>query len=664
MEASRLGLYAILASVTLLNATTLRAADPPPAEAFGTIPDISDVELSPDGKLLAWHSLGPKGSVAVTFDLDAGARKRAFPIDPNAKFRSLTWADNETLLITVSAFATFGQKNAADHYEVARTYSANISDGEVHMLLMRDGARQWVTGADLLAWRTSKPHTVIMSTLDFSEALARQQTGSNLKVGRKDEGWVSQVFEVDTRTGKGARIATGTAFTVDWIVDKTGKPVARSEWNPAISQFTILARDGGGWKEVLRQKDEGTRTVYGLTEDETALVISATTPEGRRTLWKLPLDGSEGRPLLENETDDISHLSFDRITRTPVTAWLGGAEPKSRWLDPEAEKRFRRVAGAFKGKMVRVYGRSEDGQRVVAEVQSPSSPPVFYFVNFAKGTADTVGEAYPGLIDAKLGEVRAISYKARDGVQVPAYLTVPPGSDGKNLPLVVLPHGGPEARDEYEFNWWAQFLAVRGYAVLQPQFRGSTGFGEAWRRAGYRQWGGLMQDDVTDGVRAMIEQGVADAGRVCIVGGSYGGYAALAGAAFTPDLYRCAVSVNGVTDLTRMLMYAKEHSGAESNQLAYWREHIGAPSDASVMAKSPLRAAADIKAPVLLMHAVNDTVVPDTQSRAMAQELQKLKKNVTYVSLAGEDHWLSQSASRIQMLKELEKFLSENLRKT
>jgi dipeptidyl aminopeptidase/acylaminoacyl peptidase len=376
-----------------------------------------------------------------------------------------------------------------------------------------------------------------------------------------------------------------------------------------------------------------------------------------------PLDGSEGHALLENETDDISYLSYDRITRTPVSARLGGAEPTLRWLDADAEKRFRRVAGAFKDKLVSVYGRSEDGKRVLAEVESPTSPPVYYFVDLAKGTADIVSETYPGLIDAKLGEMRVLHYKARDGAMVPAYLTLPPGSDGKSLPLVVLPHGGPEDRDDFAFDWWAQFLAVRGYAVLQPQFRGSTGFGEDWRKAGYRQWGGLMQDDVTDGVRAMIEQGVADASRICIVGASYGGYAALAGAAFTPDLYRCAASVNGVADLPNLLRYEKAHAGAESNQLAYWREHIGSPDDENVIAKSPQRAAANIKAAVMLMHAVNDTVVPQSQSQAMARELQGQLKSVTYVSLAGEDHWLSQSATRVQMLKELEKFLSEHLRK-
>jgi len=172
-----------------------------------------------------------------------------------------------------------------------------------------------------------------------------------------------------------------------------------------------------------------------------------------------------------------------------------------------------------------------------------------------------------------------------------------------------------------------------------------------------------MQDDVTDGVKAMIEQGVADRARVCIVGASYGGYAALAGAAFTPDLYRCAVSVNGISNLPAMLGYQRDHTGVESNQVAYWRDHIGDSTSAKVIEASPSKAAAQIHIPVMLMHAANDTVVPESQSREMLRELEKLKKPVTYVALAGEDHWLSQSATRVQMLKELDKFLDSQLRK-
>ena len=170
-----------------------------------------------------------------------------------------------------------------------------------------------------------------------------------------------------------------------------------------------------------------------------------------------------------------------------------------------------------------------------------------------------------------------------------------------------------------------------------------------------------MQDDVSDGVRAMIDQGIADAKRVCIVGHSYGGYSALAGAAFTPELYRCAVSINGVSDLPEMLSYEKRHMGDESGAFAYWQDHIGSPFDKDVIAKSPAKAASHVTVPVLLMHATQDTIVPINQSEAMARALEQAKKPVTFIKLDGEDHWLSRSATRERALAEIEKFLAVNL---
>ena len=224
---------------------------------------------------------------------------------------------------------------------------------------------------------------------------------------------------------------------------------------------------------------------------------------------------------------------------------------------------------------------------------------------------------------------------------------------------MVLPHSGPEERDNREFNWLVQFLAARGYGVLQPQFRGSSGFGGAFRRAGYRQWGGLMQDDVSDGVRYLVDQGIADPLRVGIVGnGRYGGYAALAGAALTPELYACAVSINGASDLPEMLGYMRAHDGYFKAWLA---ERIGDGADPQLLQRSPAHLAARVRAPVLLIHANQDTVVPPSQSESMAAALKKAGGHGTLVALPDEDHELSSGRTRVQVLTELDRFLSANL---
>ncbi len=240
---------------------------------------------------------------------------------------------------------------------------------------------------------------------------------------------------------------------------------------------------------------------------------------------------------------------------------------------------------------------------------------------------------------------------------------MPPGLEPKSLPLVVFPHGGPYARDTGGFDWWTQFLATRGYVVLQPQFRGSKGFGAELARAGNRQWGRGMQDDISAGVRDLIAKGVVDPKRVCIVGASYGGYAALAGAAFTPDLYACAASVNGIADIPQMLGFEKEKwGGEESDAYNYWKNLIGNASDEAVIRSSPSRSIDTIRAPILLIHGTADTVVPPSQSRNFAQLLNRHGKHCELVELPTEDHWLSTGQSRLTMLQSLEAFLAANLR--
>jgi dipeptidyl aminopeptidase/acylaminoacyl peptidase len=286
---------------------------------------------------------------------------------------------------------------------------------------------------------------------------------------------------------------------------------------------------------------------------------------------------------------------------------------------------------------------------------------VFYFVDYGAKSAAIINEHYPQLVGAKLASVREFKYSARDEYPLFGYLTVPTDAAEKNLAVVVMPHGGPESRDDATFNYRAQFLASRGYAVFQPQFRGSSGFGAAHAEAGRRQWGLRMQDDVTDGVKALIAQGIADPKRICIVGASYGGYAALAGAAFTPELYACAVSINGVTDLPNFIGYITRQGGDESNALFYWRDHIGPPSDPQVIAKSPARNASGIRAPVLLLHGSEDTTVPISQSQAMARALGAAGKKFQFIELPGDDHFLSSSAMRVRALSELDRFLAPYL---
>jgi dipeptidyl aminopeptidase/acylaminoacyl peptidase len=277
--------------------------------------------------------------------------------------------------------------------------------------------------------------------------------------------------------------------------------------------------------------------------------------------------------------------------------------------------------------------------------------------------ARPLADAYPDIPDGMTGDVKEITYKAADGLNIPAILTLPPGQSAQKLPLVVLPHGGPEAVDRPGFDWTAQAFASRGYAVLQPNYRGSYGYGAEFRDAGFGQYGRKMQTDVSDGVGFLSAQGIVDPKRVCIVGASYGGYVALAGVTLQHGFYRCAASYGGVSDPQALLIRNRKREGQEyrDSSTRYWEKYLGidSPMSPALDSISPLKHAAQADAPILLVHGVNDTLVPIVQSEDMEYALKKAGKPVGLVRLEGEDHSLSTSATRLQMLTVMVAFVEK-----
>jgi dipeptidyl aminopeptidase/acylaminoacyl peptidase len=635
------------------------AKAPPPVEAFGRVPALGAVALSPNGQWVAWLDNSGDAPMIEIFDLKKRATLKRVGAPTDVKLRGLDWADDEILLIHSSVGKAMAFREPMIEWH--RTVAMDVRTGKSHMLLHGDYPTYYVTGSTLLALHTSKPKRVVMSSWGYSDANYRQETGSHIAGGRKDEGWTYNLYEVDTLSGAGRLLEQGTPFTDEWVVDANGEAAARGEWDAKRHRYTIVHRRNGRWNEIFAGEVAVAPDLLGMSRDGSAVLMTAFLDRAYMGMWRVPVDGTGPQLMFGEDGRDIVHVVSDPYSREVLGVWTGGVRPELHWLDEQAGKRARMLLKAFPGKQAHTVGRTADNTLALLSVGSHAAPSVYYLVDFKRGAADIVGEEYPALVDVLSGEVRDLIYKARDGYEVPAYLTLPPATTAAKLPMVVLPHGGPESHDSRTFDFVAQFLASRGYAVLQPQFRGSTGFGAAHRKAGYRQWGKLMQDDVTDGVRAMIDQGIADPQRVCIAGFSYGGYAALAGAAFTPELYACAISVNGVSDLLGMLGHERRLTGDESDRLAYWKEHIGTISSPDVTAKSPARAASNVRAPVLLMHGKADSVVPIEQSQRMIKALGGAPHQL--IELPGEDHWLSRSATRIRVLAEMERFLGKHLAK-
>jgi dipeptidyl aminopeptidase/acylaminoacyl peptidase len=357
------------------------------------------------------------------------------------------------------------------------------------------------------------------------------------------------------------------------------------------------------------------------------------------------------------EHEQLSSPIEDRLSHRMIGGSYVDDAAHYVFFDPAMQKHWDAILRAFPGERVRLVSTSEDSKKIVVRVEGARDGFVYELVDLTTFQAAPLGEVYKGI--GAPHEVRRVTYEAADGLKIPAYVTLPGGREPKALPLVVLAHGGPTARDTAEFDWWAQAYAEQGYAVLQANFRGSD-LGTDFISKGFGEWGRKMQTDLSDGVRYLAKEGIADSRRVCIVGASYGGYAALAGATLDTGVYRCAVAVSGISDIRRWLEWeAEEYRYGPKVAVRYWDRFLGVsgPRDPVVETISPARHAAAVTIPVLLVHGRDDTVVPFEQSSLMLEALRHAGKSVELVEMKHEDHWLSRSETRRQMLETSVAFL-------
>jgi dienelactone hydrolase len=645
-------------------AAPLWAAQSPAAlaRAFGAPPQSSYLTLSPGGGLLAWEQPGGSGAEVIIYDLRAHAVRRTLQIGAGLTVDWLGWEDDGTLLMSTLETERLSPvyiTNWRGPAQLSRVIAVDIASGRSRVLLADrmtgESVTAWyfTTGVDLLAWDCpGRPHTAIMATAVFDEATYRRHTGTLIHRARRDSGMVSAVFAVDTRTGKDEPIAYGDPFTTGWVVNSHGDVVARMDWRP--HQFTLYARQGEDWRQIYQHAGRHAPDILGVNQKSTA-ILGILRTQGRRHLWAIPLDGSPPRRMLPAVKRQVMSVELGRYAGEPTAVWVGSSDAHRIWLDDTAKMRYESLAHVFPGRRLSVYDPSRDGSEILVRVQGSGQPAVTYLVDFATHRADIAGEAYPQLAHVELGTTHTVRYRTRGGRAVRAEVIMPPGG-GKSLPLVVLPPGGPEGNYPGYFDWFAQYLAALGYAVLRPDITTAS----LPTAGGPIDWGGASQSYAIAGVRLLVKQGVADPHRVCIAGVGYGGYAALAGAAFSPDTYACAVSVNGISDLPSLLgdemhLFGGAHS--IDTQLVGWRTHMGSPFDPKLVAESPVHAANAVVAPVLLIHDAEDTVVPLSQSQEMKTALQRAGKRVTFVKLAGSDHWLNRGRNRIEVLTAVGTFL-------
>lgn len=616
-----------------------------PLEHFARLPMFTGVSLSPDGARLAALVNRGEDTLLVTRDVDGGELRALMKTD-NLKFRFrwARWVGNERLLVSVLYPGRRGFTGTVEH----RLFSVRAADGEVKSMA-RGGPVQQIQD-DVIDWMRDDGRHVLLQ-LPMQEQLWETH-------------WPA-VFKLDVATGAYALVHGPQRGVYDWVTDAQHR-VRAAVRHEAGKPSELIVRDpqGGPWRVLWTFRSDETEEIepLGFGADPQELWIRAP-HEGRTAIFSVRLD-EPGTP----RTLRLAHPLHDvegSLIRSPLTREIvgvrgnGADDTRSELWDEEWHALAQAVDRGLPGRDNQLLQISNDGQRYLLHSSGSRQPGEYYVGDREDGQLMLLARTYPDLKAEQLAGKQAVRIQARDGLPLAAYLTRARTGGTAPGPLVLLPHGGPYARDDASFDPWTELLANRGYTVLQVNFRGSTGYGAEFQKAGFQRWGQEMQEDLEDAVQWAVSQGVADARRICIVGASYGGYAALMGVVKTPRLYRCAVSFAGVSNLSDLALHWTEFIGGKEGSRRvlgdWWKDRE------RLRATSPALQAQRIEVPVLLVHGSADRRVPVEQSRDMAKALASAGRSYRYVEQEGGDHHFSRQAHHTEFLRELEAFLQAHL---
>ncbi|MBL1430180.1 MAG: S9 family peptidase [Robiginitomaculum sp.] len=614
-----------------------------PIEAFAKQQQISNLQISPNGKMLAFINRQHDQPV-LTIKNNSGEVIRIVGVG-EFKPRRVIWAGNKDVLITGS-FTGRGAHHSSEYRanEHYRVLSYNIASEKTVILLKRSKGNR------------------LRHRIDLGRVLAvdHQLPAAFMPI-------LGNILRVNLENGRGVVVRRGVSSINSWVVDAQNNAIAREIHRQQSDEFIIQVREGNKWRELYKEKTAiKSFSMVGLNMAQTALVIKFNSSKAPyQSLYEMDLKtGNISGPVFQVDDFDISGVVRDPYSNLVIgAAWVNDMR-EYHWFDPQLASIYTQLKRSIPGHAIRLVSWPKDRSQFVVGYAKLGHPEQFAIYQPKTHKFEHQATSRPQLDQTRLGQVKSFKYAARDGLEIPAYLTLPVGAKNKNLPMIVLPHGGPQSRDNAHFNWLAQLLASRGYVVFQPNFRGSSGYGWKFTAAGWGEWGKAMQHDITDGVKYLIDQGVVDPKRICIVGSSYGGYAALAGGAFTPELYKCVVSIAGVSDLNSMYKWTWKEYGKEHWVVKYWGRSMSGKEERRETMKnaSPARFAKQFQAPVLLIHGEDDTVVHIEQSKKMLSALKRAKVDVRLITQKNGDHWMSYQETRIETATEVLAFLDKHLK--
>jgi dipeptidyl aminopeptidase/acylaminoacyl peptidase len=620
--------------LVLLLARVTAAAPVPPeipvADLFG-LPAISQMRFSPDGRYLAALQPWKQRMNVIVVDLQTMRKAQLTSMTEN-DVSGLFWAGHDRLFFLMDE----------DGKEQVRLYAVNADGSEAeHLSSMRGLA-----------------------------PLSRIHGDDKRYVMQASESRVTQpdVYHYIVKTGKFQLHARNPGGVDRWIIDHAG--VARLGIDDEKETRTIYYRDSADapWEELVTFRD-GEQSWAPIAFDGDNRTLFVTSDIDRKTQAVRLFDTKTrrlGEVVHADDVYDVTGVIYNDALNRVVAVTYDADRPVTVWLDAKFAKLQQALSATFPETMIAMREASADNSKLLVYSFSDRHAGSYYLYDQKAGALEKLADLKPGLKPAQLAAMQPISYTARDGLVIRGYLTLPVGREPRKLPLVVHPHGGPYGpRDAWGFNPEVQFYANRGFAVLQMNFRGSGGFGDWFERAGYQQWGLAMQDDITDGVQWAIAQGIADPGRIVISGASYGGYAAMAGLVYTPELYCAGINYVGVTDI--MMLVDNPGLGTNDGRNGEWwrRTRIGDPHKdrKRLKATSPINFAERVRVPLLMAYGENDPRVEIAHGSVLVRRLKAAGRvegrDFWFLTEKYEGHGFDKEEKRIAFYQQIDRFLRE-----
>jgi len=654
------GCLALFSSLLLSGAP--RATEVLPLDVFTRSDELGTMKISPDGEFLA-VTTGQHGAEFLNFvRLEDRKLVSGIRAPEGLEIDEFHWASNTRVIFMIAE----RQPGRVQPTPTGEIFAVD-RDGGRQVRIYGYRAGESTTGTHQRVRQASYATAEVVSLLDGDDR--------NILITEMPWRQVGDVFyynpdakpsitRLDIYNGKETRAGRAPLASASVIVDSEEMPrfaVGLSEGR----RFSVAwkrTKDADDWEAFeLPGFRDGTVEPLRFTPDDRSVLFRGV-PEGERyaALFQLDLEGQAVKQLIDLPDTDVTDVITDFQDKVAIGVTGYADKLVKRWLLPDhpAARLHQALQRAFEGNEVRFISHNADGTKAIVFVRSDVAPGEYFLFDTQTKKADMIRAARQWIDLKKMRPKEPVTLTARDGLQIKGYLTRPAGEGPQSL--IVLPHGGPHGiRDVWSFDWEAQLFASRGYAVLQVNYRGSGGYGVDFEAAGYRQWGARMQDDVTDATRWAIDQKIASPERICIYGASYGGYAALMGAAREPKLYRCAIGYAGVYDLE--LMFNSGDIPNSKQGVSYLNQVLGSDV-ADLRARSPVSLAKAIEIPVLLIHGKEDWRADYKQATRMKAELEKLSKPVEWLSLRGEGHGVYDDATRLQVYEGILKFLDAHLK--